>query len=235
MDFFTCFLKKYWSLILNVVLVLALISTTGYFFVQDDKEGVVKTEPISLSEVNEEKPGKIYVDVKGAVKKPGVYEMASNSIVNDVINEAGGFTSKAYKNNINLSKKISSEMVIYVYTKSEYDKFNEPANIVDNCNCEDYVIDSCINNGSSIITSDGNVSIDNSKNESLNDSDKSLVNINTATKTELMTLSGVGEAKAENIIKYREDNNGFKSIEELKKVSGIGEAAYEKIKNNITI
>ena len=50
-----------------------------------------------------------------------------------------------------------------------------------------------------------------------------------------MTLSGVGESKALSIIEYRNNNGGFKSIEEIKNVSGIGDAAFEKIKNNITI
>ena len=59
--------------------------------------------------------------------------------------------------------------------------------------------------------------------------------LNTATKEELMTLSGIGESKAEAIIKYREDNGTFKTIEEIKNVSGIGDAAFEKIKDSITV
>ncbi len=62
-----------------------------------------------------------------------------------------------------------------------------------------------------------------------------LININTAGINELMTLSGVGEAKAKAIIEYREKNGSFKSIEDIKNVSGIGEAAYQKIKDYITV
>ena len=61
------------------------------------------------------------------------------------------------------------------------------------------------------------------------------ISINTATKEELMKLDGIGESKAENIIKYREENGNFKTIEDIKNVSGIGDAAYEKIKDSITI
>ena len=61
-----------------------------------------------------------------------------------------------------------------------------------------------------------------------------LVNINTCTKEELLTLSGIGESKANAIISYREENGGFKTIEDLLNVSGIGNSIYEKIKNYIT-
>ena len=64
---------------------------------------------------------------------------------------------------------------------------------------------------------------------------QSKVNINTATKEQLMTLEGIGEAKALSIISYRVSNNGFKSIEEIMNVSGISERVYNNIKDKITI
>ncbi len=66
-------------------------------------------------------------------------------------------------------------------------------------------------------------------------SDKLLININTATAEELTALDGIGEKTAENIIEYREKNNGFLDIEELMEVSGIGEAKFNKIKDNVTV
>lgn len=62
-----------------------------------------------------------------------------------------------------------------------------------------------------------------------------LVNLNTATKEELMTLKGIGEAKAEDIIRYREKSGGFKKIEDIMKISGIKEAGFQKIKDDITV
>ena len=62
-----------------------------------------------------------------------------------------------------------------------------------------------------------------------------MVNINTATKEELMTLKGVGKSMAESIIKYREDNGEFKEIDELKFVSGMGESKFSKIKDSIVV
>lgn len=62
-----------------------------------------------------------------------------------------------------------------------------------------------------------------------------LVNLNTATREELMTLTGIGEAKADAILAYREANGNFSSIEEIMNVSGIKEAGFEKIKDQITV
>lgn len=64
---------------------------------------------------------------------------------------------------------------------------------------------------------------------------KAMVNLNTASKEELMTLRGIGESRAEDIIHYREAFGGFKSIEDIMNVSGIKDAAFEKIKDSITV
>ena len=85
-----------------------------------------------------------------------------------------------------------------------------------------------------------NANNDDNKNDTTNDNkqtqeENSKVNINKATKEEIMTLSGIGESKALAIIKYREENNGFKDISEIMNVSGIGEALFNKIKEFITI
>ena len=70
---------------------------------------------------------------------------------------------------------------------------------------------------------------------STSDTTSKKVNINTATQEELDTLPGIGPSIASKIIDYREQNGKFNSIEEIKEVSGIGEAKYEKIKDSITI
>lgn len=61
------------------------------------------------------------------------------------------------------------------------------------------------------------------------------VNLNTATKEQLMTLRGIGEAKAEDILRFREEKGLFQSIEDIKKISGIKDAAFQKIKDDITV
>ena len=113
-------------------------------------------------------------------------------------------------------------MVIYIYTSKELNSTNV---VSEPCVCNEVDISSC--NGNSIIVpgeeSNNNVVTNN------------LININKASKEELMTLTGIGESKAIAIIKYREDNNGFKDISEIMNVSGIGEALYNKIKDSITV
>lgn len=173
---------------------------------------------------------KMYVDIKGAVKNPGVYQVNEENIINDVINLAGGLLDKAYVENINLSKKVQDELVIYVYTKDEIKKNNLQEN--QTCSSNNYIITECTENKVSIITSNEN----NENNENNNSSvSSSLININIASVEELTTLPGIGESKAQNIINYREENGYFKAIDEIKNVNGIGEATFDQLKKYITV
>ena len=164
------------------------------------------------------------VDIKGAVLNPGVYLTECNQTINDVINLAGGLLSNSDTSVINLAKKITDEMVIIIYTKDEV----KNSNIVDTvvkvvekeCICPNIQNDGCVNE---TITSN------------IGDNSQNLININTATLEELLTLPGIGEAKAKAIIKYRVDNGDFNNINELLNVDGIGSKLYEEIKIYITI
>lgn len=189
-------------------------------------------EPIE--EIVEEK---YKVDIKGAIKNPGVYEVSNNAIVNDIIKLAGGLKSNASTKFINLSKKVSNEMVIYIYTTTEIKNLNITEE--KNCYTDKIEISSC--EGSSTVETNKNDTLTNNQNNKDEEKDSNLqvgqgkVNINTATKEELMTLNGIGESKAIAIIEYRNTNGNFKTIEDLKNVSGIGDSAFEKIKDNITV
>ena len=68
-----------------------------------------------------------------------------------------------------------------------------------------------------------------------NEDNISLININTDNQEQLMTLPGIGESKAAAIITYREENGRFSSKEDIKNVSGIGEATYANLKDLITV
>ena len=167
---------------------------------------------------------KYNVDIKGAIKNPGVYQLDSNLTVNDVIKVAGGLTKDADTSVINLAKKITDEMVIIIYTKEEV----KNSNIVDtvikvvekDCICPNIQNDGCLN-------TEIKDNINNSENSEL-------ININTATIDELMSISGLGESKAKNIIKYRDEVGKFKSIEDIKNVDGIGDSLYATLKIYIT-
>ena len=132
---------------------------------------------------------------------------------------AGGLTENADTSVLNLSKKIEDEMVIIVYSKQEVIDFKKTKEI------EKQVEEKCKNSNETLI---------NGACIEIEEKTSTKVNINTASKEELMTLSGIGESKAEDIIKYREKEQ-FVSIEDIKKVSGIGDSLFAKIKENITI
>ena len=215
-----------------LVLSIGIISFIGMYFYSYKSNNIVTKSEVKKSVTKKEVSKKevknktVFVDVKGAVNKPGVYEIEEEKRIIDAINLAGGLSKDANTINLNLSKKVSDEMYIIVYTKNEiynYKKNNSNSSNINcasnECVCPDSNNDACINK-------------EVSKNNSLV---SGKISINTASKEELMSLSGVGEAKALAIISYRETNGNFKSIEDIKNVSGIGDALFEKIKDNITI
>lgn len=246
-------IKKYLNTFLISFVILLILLEYGIFAYFYFYKGSEETTTVEVNEPVIEINDEFYVEVKGAVNSPGVFKVNSDNIINDVITMAGNFKSNAYTNNINLSKKVSKEMVIYVYTNYEYNailnerkentkKVIETKDTV--CSCPDVDISSCIDKKASIITSDeNNSSSDNNKEEKPNeevktnetDNSKSKVNINTASKENLMSLSGIGEAKAQKIIDYRSENGLFTSIEQIKSVNGISEKLFEQIKEFITI
>ena len=81
----------------------------------------------------------------------------------------------------------------------------------------------------------GSVPKPDTENTVVSSGNSSKININTASKEELMTLTGIGESKADNIIKYRQENGSFSAVEDLTNVSGIGESIFNKIKDSITV
>lgn len=179
----------------------------------------------SLEENKESKVAKYYIDIKGFVKKPGVYEVTADNIVNDCIKLAGGLLKNADTTTINLSKKVSSEMVIYIPKKEEVIKTTTNTTVTKDQEIPNDAVVSDNNKSNSSISKDNNTQTPN----------RPLVNINTAAIQELTTLSGIGDAKAQDIIDYRTLNGNFKTIEDIKNVSGIGEALYAKIKDYITV
>lgn len=237
------YLKKYGKDMITYILLLVILLFIIYntFLKKENTENnekeLVYTE-LDYSKNNaiekETNKTKIFIDIKGAIKKPGVYEIDNNAIVNDVIKLAGGFNSNAYKDGINLSKKLKDETVIYVYTKSEIKQIQEDSksNIIASnfCNVPDYNICECVNEKSSIIEIG-----ESNTNKNDNSTEAKIININTATISELSTLNGIGESKAQAIIQYREDNGKYSKIEDIMNVSGIGEKAFEKIKDFITV
>ncbi len=244
MNFFTDILNKKITTIISIILnvVLIIISSIFAYLILTNKSACNMETPndaVSYQD-NENVEEKFYVDIKGEVKKPGVYEITSSNIINDVIKLAGGFTKNAYKNNINLSKKVTNELVIYVYSKSEYKKkLNKTNAEVTQSVCETstYDTNNCTQNtlASEIIASDKDTVTNQSNTNKTEDTSNMLININTASVSELTKLSGIGDSKANDIINYRNTNGLFKTIDDIKNVSGIGDALFNKIKDKITV
>ena len=136
--------------------------------------------------ISEETNESITIEIKGAVKMPGIYSFDKGVMLYEIINFVGGFLSNADKNNVNLIQIYNNNASIHI----------------------PYISDNSNNN--------------------------KLININSATISELMLLNGIGEAKAKLIIEYR-TQNVFSCIEDIMKVSGISESVFNKIKDQITV
>ena len=200
------------KIIIVSIIITLIISLFIFYRKEDSKEEVslIKEENKEIVEPKEEvKEVKIMVDIKGEVNSPGCFEVSDNLRVKDVIELAGGLTKNADTSSINLSAKVHDEMVIVI------DKKGEVTNKIE---------------------SDAKVSTNTSKTSiTTTTKPKGKISINKGTLKELTTLTGIGESKAKKIIEYREKNGPFKTLEDIKKVSGIGDAIFAKIKDNITL
>lgn len=199
-------------IIIAIIILVALV--VSYVLSLDNKDVSAENVEITKTDVANV-TSKVYVDIKGSVKKPGVYQVPADSIVWDIVNLSGGFTKNAYTKNINLSQKVKDEMVIYVFSKNEMSKMNNTIKTDTACTTNVINYDNCITTEK-------------------NETSTVLVNINTASKEELMNVSGIGASKADSIIAYR-IKTPFSKIEDIMNVSGIGESLFDKIKKYITV
>ncbi|MBR5598130.1 MAG: helix-hairpin-helix domain-containing protein [Lachnospiraceae bacterium] len=154
-------------------------------------------------------PVMIAVHVCGAIKQPGVYFLEEGARIVDAISQAGGFSEEADQEYVNQALVLQDGMKIDIPTKEE------------------------VNNGyvgnegngiSSVISVQGAETKENGK-----------INLNTADEALLRTLPGIGESRAKSILAYRDTHGPFEKIEDIMKVSGIKEAAFEKIKDKIIV
>ena len=154
----------------------------------------------------------VQVYLCGAVRNPGVYTVVAGTILNDAVEKAGGFTEDAAVANLNLVFVISSNTSFYIPTVKEVESGQADGS------------DVIRGKGTFIWGGEGNAS----------EKAPAKVNINTADLAALQTLPGIGEATARSIIEYR-SKNPFKKPEDLKKVSGIGDSKFERVKAFVTV
>ena len=145
--------------------------------------------------------GRLVVDVKGAVRRPGVYRLAAGARAYDAVRRAGGLTPRADRVGVNLAARVvdGGEVVVPEHGGGvRTGVASAPPTAT----------------GADGATADGPLSLD----------------LNTASEQELEQLDGVGPAIAAHIVAYREQHGGIASIDELDEVSGIGEAKLAAIR-----
>ncbi|WP_207694221.1 competence protein ComEA [Enterococcus sp. DIV0212c] len=200
-------LQKYKQYVIGgVILSVVLCSLVILFLAKSNPEPLAEEEltmtsvSSSIERQAESLSKQIYVDIKGAVKKPGMYEGTADMRVWDAVMLAGGVSDEADTKQVNFSERIIDQMVIYVPKVGEE------------------------------IQSTGKTN----DSQGIQNKETNKINLNQANETELQALPGIGQKKAQEIIRYREENGGFKSIEDLKNISGFGEKTFEKLKDSIT-
>ncbi|KRL04635.1 helix-hairpin-helix domain-containing protein [Liquorilactobacillus oeni] len=151
-----------------------------------------------------------YVDIKGAVKKPGVYRVKTGMRVDDAVKAAGGFEELADQNQVNLALKLNDQQIIYIPYRGEFS--NKLTTTVE-----------ASENSSVQVQAKGE---DTGPSQDSN----SQIDLNAAKKEDLLKIPGIGEKKAEQILAYRTEHGNFKQLDELKSISGIGEKSFEKLK-----
>ena len=152
-----------------------------------------------------EEPGSIFVYVCGQVAAPGVYELPGDARVYQAIEMAGGTLEGASPESLNLAQQAEDGQKIYVPTEEE------------------------AQTGAALQDTMGGVQ------DMASDQEAGKVNLNTAGLEELMTLTGIGQTRAEAILAYREEEGVFRSPEDIMNVEGIKEGIYEKLKDEITV
>lgn len=162
----------------------------------------------------------IYVHICGAVVNPGVYELEAGSRVFEGIKAAGGFSEDACEDYVNQAGPLSDGERLVIPTAEEVEQAKEDGTyqaLWTAGEADKATLDTGEDKSGSSGNGDG------------------LVNINTATESELGSVKGIGAGKAAAIVQYRQENGNFASTQDIMKVSGIKEGTYEKIKDKITV
>lgn len=163
----------------------------------------------------------IYVDVDGAVLRPGVYSLPDNARVFDAVDAAGGLLPEACSEILNQAEHVSDGQKLYIMTKEEWEVPKELGGSQEWTGTQE---------GTGKQGQNGTQGT-----QKQAEQDDGLVDLNRATESELCTLPGIGQTRAQAIIAYREASGGFRSIDEIQNVSGIKSGTYEKIKNKIKV
>ncbi len=194
-----------------VLILINLMSLAGFTFTmrRPTHQLVEILPPPTVTPAPTATPVILKVYVTGAVAHPAVYDLQEGSRIEQAIAAAGGFTADAFEPGINLAQPLFDGQQIYVPHQDEV-QMAGPVSV-------------SIQAESAFVAGQSGARV------------VPLINLNTASATELATLPGIGPAIADRIVAYRESNGPFQQIEDIKRVKGIGNAIFEKIKDRITV
>lgn len=176
------------------------------------------TAPVDALRETAEEMEAVIVHICGAVAEPGVYELEVGSRVMDAVKAGGGFLPEADQDSCNLAEPVADGCQIYIMTKEESLEAKAAGRTAG------------IQRAGQAGTGQAGGAFAGGQAEGAG-----RVNLNTADKAALMTLPGIGESRADDILEWRSKNGRFEKPEDIMKVSGIKEGAFEKIKDKITV
>lgn len=201
--------KKNIYIIAGICLIIVCIIVCIKIESDSKSEGNFSMEEKNIEEKNmvtqKESEPEIIVHITGEINNPGIIKIKEGSRLVDVIEKAGGYTDKADTGKINLAYVVKDEQKIVI---PNIDKKDEEIYVIDEN--KDFIVNDTNDSGG-------------------------LVNINTATQSELESLTGIGPSMASKILDYRDKNGKFKTKEDIKNVPGIGNSKYEAIKDEICV
>ena len=170
-----------------------------------------------------EKREPLYVYVCGAVECPGVYSFEEGARVVDAIEAAGGLSADADGACVNQARKLSDQDQLYIRTLEEKEQNMQKEELSSTGSSQ---AGSASGNGYGLLRAEGSAGAENAAD--------ARININTASQKELTSLPGIGDTKAAAILADRTENGFYAAPEDLKRVSGIGDATFEKLRDRIT-
>lgn len=207
-------LTKKQKIILSIIAILVAIGIIYFINNKNQTNNIELDENILVSNQNTKQMSQdteeiVIVHIIGSVKNPGIVKLKEGSRIEDAIEAAGGLTENADISNVNLAYVLDDGTKIKIPNLDDEDIGDEDVLSKDS--------------GEGIIQEDEKTTNTN------------IVNINKATENELSTLPGIGNSLATRIVEYRKQNGNFKTIEDIKNVSGIGESKFANIKDFISI
>jgi len=198
--------------VIAMAAIAIIIIIVGYYYINSTKEIYDYAEIDSNNEVQENndeeiEEEKMIVHITGGVKKQGIVEVKENARINDAIEAAGGITGDADLSNVNLAYKIEDGQKLYIPKIEDKNQTN-------------------------IVSEEAGANVLTANEEAIK---STYIDINKASAEQLEKIPGIGSQTAQKIIEYRTQNGKFKNIEDIKNVSGIGDAKFETIKNFIRV